>query len=66
LLKYFGITDPSGGVAHLLYDHKHYLELDFIFAVSIDVPWGRISGKAWGSPNGQPILSLHGMDQLIT
>ena len=30
--------------------------------VSIDVPWGQISGKAWGSPSGQPILSLHGMD----
>lgn len=34
--------------------------------VSIDVPWGRISGKAWGSPSGRPVLSLHGMYWLYT
>ncbi|XP_065898940.1 serine hydrolase-like protein [Dysidea avara] len=28
--------------------------------VSIDVPWGRICGKAWGSSNGKPVLALHG------
>ena len=36
--------------------------LAFETVVSIDVPWGRISGKAWGSPSGRPVLSLHGMD----
>ena len=30
--------------------------------VSIDVPWGQISGKAWGSPSGKPVLALHGME----
>ena len=64
-VRHFSIIDPCQGVAHL-YDHKHYLELDFIIAVSIDVPWGQISGKAWDSPNGQPVLSSYGMDQLIT
>ena len=32
--------------------------------VSIDVPWGQISGKAWGSPSGKPVLSLHGKELL--
>ena len=44
---------------------KTNLQLGSIHVVSIDVPWGRISGKAWGSPSGRPVLSLHGMDQLI-
>ena len=28
--------------------------------VSIDVPWGQICGKAWGSSSGKPVLALHG------
>ncbi|EDW03461.1 GH11247 [Drosophila grimshawi] len=27
---------------------------------SIDVPWGTVEGKWWGSRNRQPILALHG------
>ena len=46
-----------------MYVHKC---LAFETVVSIDVPWGRISGKAWGSPSGRPVLSLHGMDWLYT
>jgi len=32
----------------------------YYYLVSIDVPWGRICGKAWGSSSGKPILALHG------
>jgi len=28
--------------------------------IRIPVPYGHIAGKAWGDPNGQPILGLHG------
>ncbi|XP_065898939.1 serine hydrolase-like protein isoform X2 [Dysidea avara] len=28
--------------------------------MSIDVPWGQICGKAWGSSSGKPVLALHG------
>ena len=29
--------------------------------VSFPVPWGQISGKSWGNPDGRPVLALHGM-----
>eukprot|EP00092_Neocalanus_flemingeri_P035539 GFUD01038684.1.p1 GENE.GFUD01038684.1~~GFUD01038684.1.p1 ORF type:complete len:353 (+),score=113.90 GFUD01038684.1:250-1308(+) len=28
--------------------------------IRIPVPYGHIAGKAWGDPNGRPILGLHG------
>ena len=28
--------------------------------IRIPVPYGHIAGKAWGDPNGKPILGLHG------
>ncbi|XP_014227837.1 probable serine hydrolase [Trichogramma pretiosum] len=29
-------------------------------SVQVDVPWGKIDGKLWGSGNKQPILAVHG------
>lgn len=28
--------------------------------IEIEVPWGKLSGKLWGSENEQPILAVHG------
>lgn len=28
--------------------------------IEIKVPWGKVSGKLWGSENEQPILAIHG------
>ena len=42
--------------------YLYHVELVWLYVVSIDVPWGQIVGKAWGSPSGQPVLALHGMD----
>lgn len=33
------------------------------FTVSLPVPWGQIAGKAWGNPDGKPVLALHGVLQ---
>ncbi|GJQ80929.1 hypothetical protein Trydic_g4746 [Trypoxylus dichotomus] len=37
-----------------------YLQSDEWEEIEIPVPWGRISGKWWGSRNQQPIIALHG------
>lgn len=28
--------------------------------ISLAVPWGHIAGRAWGDPQGKPVLALHG------
>ncbi|XP_053263181.1 serine hydrolase-like protein 2 isoform X4 [Podarcis raffonei] len=33
---------------------------DMISEMKLMVPWGHIAAKAWGSPQGRPVLCLHG------
>lgn len=32
----------------------------YVFVVCLPVPWGHVSGKAWGDPANKPVLALHG------
>ncbi|KAM9314598.1 serine hydrolase-like protein isoform 1-T1 [Pholidichthys leucotaenia] len=43
------------GVRHMTSSMKQAVS-----ELSVPVPWGKISGKAWGPENGHPVLCLHG------
>ncbi|XP_023245981.1 probable serine hydrolase [Copidosoma floridanum] len=47
-------------VAPRRFQQSYTTTTDQFTPVSIDVPWGKIEGKLWGSSDKQPILAVHG------
>ncbi|XP_033017421.1 serine hydrolase-like protein 2 isoform X4 [Lacerta agilis] len=40
--------------------HQTVASRNMISEMKLVVPWGHIAAKAWGSPQGRPVLCLHG------
>lgn len=65
-LRYLGLQLTTASALCPCYSLHNVFTLTHIrswYTVSFPVPWGQISGKSWGKPDGRPVLALHGMCQ---